>query len=252
MRLRSICLILLLLSSLAINAQKFITSGTIEFEVKTNQKKQLESVFSDDSWFKDMIDNMPQFKVNYYKFYFDNNKASYKFDRTGDTKKSMSWFDDSNEDDYWYNDYQNRKFVNQKTIDNSYIISGDLKKMKWKLYPNETTVIAGLNCRKASTVIFDSVYVFAYYTDEVAVSGGPMSLNGLPGMIMGVTIPRMYTSWIATSITLGNPEVKEPTKGKKKTEAELMQVLTESAKSRAKEWKDASKWMNPMIWRTFL
>ena len=48
--------------------------------------------------------------------------------------------------------------------------------------------------------IFDSVYVFAFYTDEILISGGPCSINGLPGMILGVTIPRLYTSWIATKV----------------------------------------------------
>jgi len=71
-------------------------------------------------------------------------------------------------------------------------------------------------------------------------------------MILGVTIPRLYTSWVATTLVLGEPVVKEPTKGKKKSETELMNILTEVGKSRAKEWKNASKWMNPMIWRTFI
>ena len=63
-------------------------------------------------------------------------------------------------------------------------------------------MIAGFNCRKAVTKIFDSVYVFAFYTDEIIISGGPCSINGLPGMILGVTIPRLYTSWIATKVML--------------------------------------------------
>lgn len=237
-----------------INAQKFIGSGTIEFEVKTNLHKSLTAMWGDEDgdWAKQLIASQPQFTLNYYKYVFNNNKAEYKFDRSGDTKKVTPWLSNVNEDDLWYNDYQNKKFVNQKAIDDNYIISGDLKNIKWKLVPNDVTVIAGLNCRKAQTVLFDSVYVFAYYTDEIAISGGPMSLNGLPGMILGVTIPRMYTSWIATQVVLGEPSIKEPTKGKKKTESEMLAILTEVGKSRAKEWKNSAKWMNPMIWRTFL
>ena len=73
--------------------------------------------------------------------------------------------------------------------------------MEWRL-TNENRVIAGFNCRKAVAKIFDSVYVFAFYTDEILIPGGPCSINGLPGMILGVTIPRLFTSWIATKVTL--------------------------------------------------
>ncbi|MGE9314323.1 GLPGLI family protein [Niabella sp. CJ426] len=246
--------IILLSYSASMHAQKFIGSGTIEFEVKTNLHKSLSSMWGDEEgdWAKQLIASQPQMTVNYYKYNFHNNRSEYKFDRSGDTKKVTPWLSNVNEDDMWYNDYTNKKFVNQKAIDDNYIISGDLKNIEWKLSPNDVTVIAGFNCRKAQTVLFDSVYVFVYYTDEITVNGGPMSLNGLPGMILGVTIPRMYTSWIATQVTLGEPVIKEPTRGKKKTEADMLAILTEVGKSRAKEWKNATKWMNPMIWRTFL
>lgn len=237
-----------------VQAQKFITSGTIEFEVKTNLHRSLGDMWGDENgdWAKQLIAAQPQFTINYYKYNFNGDKASYQYDRSGDTKKVSPWLTNVNEDDFWYNNYQSRRFVNQKAIDDNYIISGDLKKIKWKLYPDDITSIAGFNCRRASTILYDSVYVFVYYTDEIAVSGGPMSLNGLPGMILGVTIPRLYTSWIATTLTLGQPAIKEPVKGKKKSETELMQILTEVGKSRAKEWKNATRWINPMIWRTFL
>jgi GLPGLI family protein len=58
-------------------------------------------------------------------------------------------------------------------------------KIEWKLSPNETREFAGFMCRKATGVIFDSVYVFAFYTDEITVSGGPMGLHGLPGYDYG-------------------------------------------------------------------
>ncbi|MCH5597605.1 GLPGLI family protein [Niabella ginsengisoli] len=196
--------------------------------------------------------SQPQFTVNYYKYKFNNNKSTFQFDRNADTKKVSPWLSFVNEDDFWYNDYADKKFVNQKAIDDNYIISGDLKNIQWKLYPNDNTIIAGFNCRRASTVLYDSVYVFAYYTDEITISGGPMSLNGLPGMILGVTIPRLYTSWIATSVSLDEQPIKEPTKGKKKNEAELLQILTEFGKSRAKEYKNATRYISPMIWQTFL
>ncbi|HOZ84542.1 MAG TPA: GLPGLI family protein [Niabella sp.] len=250
---KKIFILLLLISFKNIQAQKFITSGTIEFEVKFNLQKSMEAMLSDnDTWLKDIIASQPKFTTNYYKYSFSGSEAIYKFDRSADQKRPMMWFSNSDEDNIWYNNYKERKFINLKAIDDNYNISGDLKSIQWKLYPNDMTEIAGFNCRRASAILFDSVYVFAYYTDEINISGGPMSLNGLPGMIMGLTIPRLYTSWIATSVSLATPEINQPTKGKKKSETEFKKILTDNANARAKEWKDAAKWLGPMIWRTFL
>jgi GLPGLI family protein len=61
------------------------------------------------------------------------------------------------------------------------------------------------------------VYVFAFYTDDIMISGGPCSINGLPGMILGLTIPRLYTSFIATKVAVKKVTATEiiPVKAKK-------------------------------------
>ena len=83
--------------------------------------------------------------------------------------------------------------------------------------------------------MFDSVYVFAFYTDEIMISGGPCSINGLPGMIMGVSIPRLYTSWIATKVMLEGVDVNaiKPIAGKKQF---TMKNLEAFLKERTKDW----------------
>ena len=77
--------------------------------------------------------------------------------------------------------------------------------------------IAGFNCRKAVGKIFDSVYIFVFYAEEIPISGGPCAIRGLPGMIMGMTIPRLYTSWIATKVNVVsvNENVIKPSAAKK-------------------------------------
>jgi hypothetical protein len=51
-----------------------------------------------------------------------------------------------------------------------------------------------------------------------------MGINGLPGMILGLTIPRMFTSYIATKLQVAGVDVRTitpPQKGKKKDFASL-------------------------------
>ncbi len=80
--------------------------------------------------------------------------------------------------------------------------------------------------------MFDTVAVFAFYTDEIMVSGGPESITGLPGMILGVGIPKTFTTWFATQVSL-QPNLKSivpPGKGKKSTRQEMFSKINQLAK----------------------
>lgn len=66
-------------------------------------------------------------------------------------------------------------------------------------------------------MIKDSIYVVAFYTDEIAVSGGPESFSGLPGMILGVALPHDHINWFATKVTdveVDPKSLQAPVKGK--------------------------------------
>src|SRR5690606_26879032 len=49
-------------------------------------------------------------------------------------------------------------------------------------------------------VIYDTIYVVAFYTDEILLRGGPEGFGGLPGTILGLAIPRYNTTWFATKV----------------------------------------------------
>lgn len=243
-------IIILLFTCINTHAQKFIDGGVIEYEVKTNVHRQFQD--GDEQWYERIKNSIPKFTTNYYTLSFSNNKALYKFDRKGDTKQSgFSFFGRGEDESLWFNDYNSNNYTNLKVLDDYILLTGAHKNITWKLTPTDQRIIAGFNCRKAQTVLFDSVYVFVYYTDEIAVSGGPMGLHGLPGMILGVTVPRLYTSYVATSVKLNVDAsiIKAPTKGKKKNEDDLKKGITDLAKS----WgSDSKKWLDRMIWNFLL
>lgn len=234
----------LLLISVQLQAQQFISTGRLEYEVRTNNHK----MFGDGIWADMMKDKMPQFSTKYYSLTFDNNKAIYKYE-SQDEKSKLPFGNNEDQDNIWFNDYENNTFTDQKFVfDNTYLLSDSLMKINWKLTPNETREFAGFNCRKATGIIFDSVYVFAYYTDEITVPGGPMGINGLPGMILGITIPRMHTSWIATKLQVNGVNtgvIQPPAKGKKRKGSELL----ESVKKATSDW---GSWGQQSVWNIFL
>lgn len=50
----------------------------------------------------------------------------------------------------------------------------------------------------------DSLYVIGYYTNEIPVSGGPESISGLPGMILGLVVPYDHVSYFASKVEFSN------------------------------------------------
>ncbi len=74
----------------------------------------------------------------------------------------------------------------------------------------------------------DSVFVVAFYTDEITVPGGPESFSGLPGTILGLVINRVHTTWYATKVEVNSVDEKDivpPQKGEKTNEEHLKEAL---------------------------
>ncbi len=234
------------------SAQQFLNKAVIEFEVKTNIKKTM----GNDSWDEKLKEIMPQFKTGYYNFTFADNKSIYTFNHWEPGLKIPEEMKKNDEESIWYLDHNNHAFSMQKSLFGTvFIVDDSIPAIKWKV-THESRMIAGFNCRKAEGKISDSVYVFAFYTDEILIPGGPCSINGLPGMILGLTIPRMYTSWIATKVVVNNVPVNtiKPVASKKPYN---MATMTNAIKERTKDWirsdnPDSKKWMEQLIWNITL
>ncbi|MGL1507608.1 GLPGLI family protein, partial [Vibrio parahaemolyticus] len=72
----------------------------------------------------------------------------------------------------------------REVYERTYLVQDSVRQLDWRI-TDETRDIAGFECRKAVTKICDSVYIVAFYTDQIPVSAGPESFGGLPGMILG-------------------------------------------------------------------
>jgi GLPGLI family protein len=250
---RSIILSAILFIATVTSAQQFIDKAVIEYEVKTNAKKRM----GNSSWAEMLKDQMSQFKTGYYTYTFADNKSIYKFDHWDEKSKVPEFLRKSDEENIWYFDFTAGKFNMQKDVVGSkFYVSDSIPVIQWRL-TNENREIAGFNCRKAVGKIMDSVYVFAFYTDEITIPGGPCSVSGLPGMILGLTIPRMYVSYIATKVMLNgvNTAIIKPVEAKKNY---TYATLKATIKDRIKEWvsedddEDGKMWMSQFVWSIYL
>src|SRR4026207_1398452 len=77
---------IIILATLSVNAQQYVSSGMIEYEVRINNHRMFG-----DGFFAEMFkDKMPNFSTTYYKLTFNDNRSIYKFDRLNE-KDKMPW-----------------------------------------------------------------------------------------------------------------------------------------------------------------
>ena len=222
----------------------FLRAGKVEFERKTNTHRLYFSEEA-DAWGEEIKKLIPQFKTDFFDLIFSDERALYQVGKEPEVQKA-SFFESPASNNTVYKDLKNGKVVSQKQVfEQMFLLTDSAVRFKWKIEP-ETRTIAGYECRKAVTRICDSVVVVAFYAEEIIPSHGPESFHGLPGMILGLAIPRLYTTWFATKVeTLGtgaDHKIQPPLKGKKATEKEM----TTSINDGIKHW--GAKYLHRAIW----
>ena len=216
----------------------FISKGKIEFEKKVNVHNALDDIAKGNNggfdWIGAVKKQVPEWNTTYFNLFFDNDKTLYKPGReVNQGPKGPDWFQDPAQSNIVFCNFEKQQSISQKSVfESMFLINDSLRKACWKI-TNDSRDIAGFNCRKATTIIMDSVFVVAFYTDQITTTGGPESFNGLPGMILGLAIPRLHATWFATKVELVDPSPSDfvpPVKGKKATNADLMAKLQSSFK----------------------
>ncbi|WP_205511379.1 GLPGLI family protein [Longitalea arenae] len=228
---------LLLPGILPAQQQQFITRGKIEYERKTNQHAFMEE---GSVWDEAAKKNMPKFVTYYYDLTFSGHRTLFQTGRDPEVKQMKFWglFESDNT---IATQLDSNSSVTQRTIfGDIYLVADSLRHIDWKI-TTEIRKIAGFDCRKAVGRVMDSVVVIAFYTDDIVTPGGPESFNGLPGMILGLAIPRLHTTWYATKLQLVEVTDKDlvaPKKGKKMTgdsyRSEIKKVLKQWGEEGAK------------------
>lgn len=224
--------------------QQFLGHGKIEFERKINVHKQIDPEEGSD-WYKDFILKQPRYYTTYFDLQFNGSKTVYKPGRETEPFRNW-WLVGPSKDNVVIADLETLLVNSQKKVfEETYLLQDTVGKIQWKI-TEELRTIAGFECRKAVAIICDSVYVVAFYTDEIPVTGGPESFNGLPGMILGLAVPRLYTTWFATKVELVEPKATDfalPSRGKKITNQNLESLLQKSLKDWGKQGQRNIWWV---------
>lgn len=247
------CLLLLLLVSTRANAQ-FTESGKIEYERKSNIHLQLDDTkdqddeqAGDNSWLAMVKQKMPKFMSSFFDLSFTPAATLYKPGREVENPVRMMGETPAKDNIVFTDMSTQRVTASKKVYEQRFLIEDSVRTMSWKIM-DEIRIISNFKCRKAVSKYCDSVYVVAFYTDEIPVSGGPEMFAGLPGMILQVAIPRLHTTWTATKIELVAPQaadLKAPDKGKKVSQKDIYTDVL----SATKRW---GRFAQRSIWWTML
>jgi GLPGLI family protein len=228
------CILFVLAAFSARSQSQFITAGKIEYEKKLNIQKEIE----EDHWLDNIKDKLPKFRSSFHNLYFKDGKTLYE--KGTDNYVKIPFFgDDQNVDDIIFTDLKQGVFSKKLAVfDETFLLTDSIRQIKWQM-TNELRDIAGFECHKAVGRILDSVYIIAFYTDQITVSGGPLSYCNLPGMILGVAIPRTNLSIFATKVELMDPRPEKlmpPTGRMKKTDYKALNVTLQKAMSDWGNW----------------
>ncbi len=193
----------------------FIKSAKITFEKKINQKQQLAS----NTWISDDArDKMSKYRISNWDYSFNDSCSIYKLKPKETLNDNNFFFIAGENTNEMYTDFSKKARVIRKPINGEdFILKDTIPHLNWKIM-HDVRQIAGYECRKATAVINDSVTVVAFYSEEILLKGGPEGFTGLPGMILGLAIPRYNTTWFATKVEAKNVPILNivpPSKGKR-------------------------------------
>ncbi|MCY1518711.1 GLPGLI family protein [compost metagenome] len=237
-------MLLLPVLSLSVKAQfkRFPEQGIITFEKKVNMYGLIRDEMKkrpNDTFLKMMFDEYqkkkPQFEVSKSTLTFS--KELTLFTPIESEASGSDFFGGSPatmQNNIIATNTVARTSISQKKVfEELYLVKDSVRKINWKI-TDEIRNIAGYDCRRANALIMDSVYVVAFYTDIIPVSGGPESFTGLPGMILGVALPYEHITWFATQIVdqpMPADKLKAPVKGKPLDYNGLVSTLKSALKS---------------------
>ncbi|MBD0353168.1 MAG: GLPGLI family protein [Flavisolibacter sp.] len=203
----------------------FFSTIRIEYEKVTNVHAQYRDM--DPEWFERIKDRLPVTVTTYHEFIGDSTHSIYKPGKEA-AIDPRSWYRPVADKNVVYTDYKTGKTISQKPIyEETFLVDDSFLNIKWKLTA-DTRMIAGYECRKAVGILYDSITIFAFYADELMVNGGPEGIHGLPGMILGMAIPRLHSTWFATKVEVNDVKlnaVAPANKGKKVSRKDMIQSL---------------------------
>ncbi len=222
---KKICLAILAVSALQVSYAQ-LKEGKIVYEQKVDMYRRMQ-----DEQMKAMV---PQFRTSKFELNFADGQSIYKMqeeepditENNGNGNVVMKFGGGSNE---FYKNFVTHKQIEKKELaETDYIIEDSLRHINWKLVDTIKNIL-GYNCKKATGKTERGNDIEAWYTEDIPVSSGPETFNGLPGMIMQIDVNKGEIVITALNLekSANKKELKVPSKGKKITPKDFEKLQKE-------------------------
>lgn len=248
-------LLLIFTSSFAQYAY-FPSSGTVTYERKFHVQNYLKRNYLNkpdlETWDKMFVDNVvkngPNEVVTKHTLKFNGDETVYeaaKEEYPANYAAALRYMPLLN-DTKTYVNYKTGLFTKLLTFGSDELLLEDsIPKPKWK-YTDEYRNIAGYDCRRANGLIQDSIYVVAFFANQIDLPAGPELINGLPGLILGLSIPTFNVNMFATEVKLNNDAVSSSLTKSKKVKKESRFEIEKKLKTTIYSWADESNFQKQM------
>ena len=164
-----------------------------------------------------------------YQLKFKDEKASFEIIKSiaSDFEKGRNFSKaiGGGEGYHYYDKKRNLKLKQTQASEEYFLITNFLEDVKWTI-TKDTMTIGNMLCYKATSIKYSvrkikyERPIMAWFTLDIPVSYGPLGYNGLPGLILDLTIQNQVRFFAKKIEFNKNQTIKEPTKGKKMTEEE--------------------------------
>jgi GLPGLI family protein len=208
---------------------QFHDSFTIHFVKKTNLHKSL----GDESWTEQIKKVIPKYVNDKFILTYKNGTSIYKGIVEEENEKSSQvpeWVHSSVagiEILQTKDSFKMRKDIMEIKVQ----IKDTIWKLSWKINATERRNIAGFDCRKAVATFNDSIIIYAFYAEELVGSTGPELIQGLPGAILGLGIPKYNVTWFAEKVEFNAKQFQPILVPKKKEKLYSLKSFKDEMKS---------------------
>lgn len=190
------------------------------YQEKVNIGDQLSQI--PDAASRDALEAWLGKRKSFYKLTYANGKSLYEKNQ------------DISDDDFgmggtvpvFYVDFARQEQIMQiNFFGRNFYIVDTLAKYNWT-FTTETRDINGWKCTKVES---DSNIV-AWFTAETPIPAGPLNYYGLPGLVVELSVGPVTYTLTEIKPLAKDPKLKAPTKGKKVTQEELQEIITQKLK----------------------
>lgn len=213
------------------------TSNSGKILYKEVIKVDLPDKVKDDPKNQAWISKMPKTRESDRELLYHEEKSLYKNikkEKAPNERKYMYHYEEP--DNHYYMDAEADESIHLTDFfGKTFRVTGEHKERKWKITKNQKMIKDYLCFEATAGDTTDQVTV--WFTPQIRTTAAPMYLNGLPGLILEVSMDEGKFTLSASEITLGetkDEDIIKPAKGKKMTK-EKYEAMVEKKTEEMKE-----------------